>query len=109
MLHGLSLVWSIGTRNINCYADSMDVLTLINALLSHFHKYVVLVQDICDSLQREWIVVLRHTLRQGNQCADYMAKLGASEYDRLRIHAYPPQDLSCLLLADSTGVAFPRG
>jgi len=34
-----------------------------------------------------------HTLREGNQCADFLAKLRASSNDTLLLHQQPPDDL----------------
>lgn len=52
---------------------------------------------------------IKHTLREGNHCADFLAKLGASNDVVLRTHEDPPQGLSWLLSADRAGVAFLRG
>lgn len=78
MLQGLILAWNACLRNLICYTNSLNVITLIREQLPPFHKYAVIVQDIHDLLQRNWEVVIRHTLREGNQCADFMAKMGAS-------------------------------
>ena len=40
------------------------------------HKHGVIIEDIRSLLQREWEVKLVHVFREGNLCADYLAKLG---------------------------------
>ncbi|PNY07147.1 hypothetical protein L195_g003633 [Trifolium pratense] len=42
-----------------------------------------------------------HTLREGNACADFLAKLRASSKSSLVILKAPPSDMSTLLLADA--------
>lgn len=53
-------------------------------------------------------VSLRHTLREGNHCADFFAKLGEGADARLLLHSSPPDDLRPLLRNDATGTLFLR-
>lgn len=53
LLHGLQLAWNEGIRNLLCYTDSMNTINLIRDPLPLFHKYAVLLQDICEFLQRD--------------------------------------------------------
>jgi len=39
-----------------------------------------------------------HTLREGNQCADFMTKLGVSSNIEFLLHASPPDDWNSLSL-----------
>lgn len=109
LLHGVKLAWHKGFCDIICYSDSMNVISLLRDPLPPFHKYVVLVQEIRAFMSRDWSVATRHTLMEGNQCTNFLAKLGASNEDGLVIHEDPPQGLSCPLLADKVGVAFLLG
>lgn len=108
VLHGLRLAWDRGFQNLICYSDSMNGISLLRDPLPLFHKYAVLVQEIRICLQMDWTAVIRHTLREGNQCPDFMAKLGASNDDEYVIHEDPPQGIACLLNADRAGVLFRR-
>jgi hypothetical protein len=67
----------------------------------------VLIQNIKDIISVKNFS-LHHTLREGNQCADFMAKLGASNDDNLTIHANPPEGLLPLLQSDELGTLFLR-
>jgi len=51
---------------------------------------------------------IHHCLREGNQCADYMAKRGANTNEDLSIHATSPSDLLPLIRNDVMGTSFPR-
>jgi len=53
-----------------------------------FHVYAVLIQDV-KNLIEECTVTICHTLRVGNQCADFLIKLGASSNNELFLHASP--------------------
>lgn len=48
------------------------------------------------------------TLREGNQCADYFAKLGASSDDGLLIQTLPPDDLCPFLKNDAFETLYLR-
>ena len=51
---------------------------------------------------------LQHSLREDNQCAVFMVKLGASNDVELSIHSSPPEDLLPLLRTDELGALFLR-
>jgi len=43
-----------------------------------YHVHVVLIQDIKELIEQSNITIY-HTLREGNQCAYFMAKFGTIE------------------------------
>jgi hypothetical protein len=59
-------------------------------------------------LNKDWSVVVNHTLREGNACADVLAKMGAASSSPLIILDEPPSQLAGALHADAWGVAFVR-
>jgi len=70
-----------------------------------FYVYAVLIQEI-KALLSQANYLLHHTLREGNQCADFLAKLGASSDDIFLSHQFPPDDLRLLLRIDASGTLF---
>jgi len=102
---GLNLAISLGVEELACYSDSLLAVNLINGDTSQFHIYAVLIQNIKDILGSRNFS-LQHSLREGNQCADFMAKLGASTDVELTIHSSPPEDLLPLLRTDKLGASF---
>lgn len=72
-----------------------------------FHVYVVLIQDIKELL-KQGNVTMNHTLCEGNQCADFMVKLGASSNFKFLCHESPPTDLLNLLRSDAAGTFYLR-
>jgi len=53
-----------------------------------YHVYAILIQDVKNLIGQSNIIVC-HTLREGNQCANYFAKLGTILESEL---------ISCILL-----------
>lgn len=109
LLNGLKLAWDRGHRNLRCYTDSLNAKILIQGQSIAYHKYATIVQEVRDLLALPWHVDLQHTLREGNMCADHLAKMGAAGREKLRTFASPPPDLSVLLAGDAAGVTYPRG
>jgi hypothetical protein len=67
----------------------------------------VLIQDIKE-LFSQTNASLHHTLREGNQCADFFAKLGASSDADFLTRASPPEGVRDLLRNDAMGTFFLR-
>lgn len=109
ILNGLKIAWERGYRNLLCYTDSMNAKTLIQDQSIDFHRYATIVQEIRDLLNLPWSVDLLHTLREGNMCADHLAKLGATCDTKLLIFENPPPDLQVALAGDAAGIFYPRG
>jgi len=105
--HGLSKAIEMGVDDLICYSDSLLSINLISANTPRFHIYAVLIQDIKDMLF-SCNYSLQHTLREGNQCVDYLAKLGASSDVEIYTHSSPPVDLLPLLRIDASGIFFTR-
>jgi ribonuclease HI len=105
--HGLLLANNMGFTELTCYTDSLTCIGLIHGEASPYHVYAVLIRSIKDLLSQS-TVTLCHTLREGNQCADFLAKRGACSNDQLKIHTSPPDGLLTLLHADASGTLFLR-
>jgi len=72
-----------------------------------FHIYAVLIQEIKELITLMNITVC-HTLLKGNQCADFITKLGSSSNIEFLLHASPPDDLLHLLKFDVVETFFSR-
>jgi len=107
LYQGLLLAISMNQVVLACYTDSLITVNLINEVSNHYHVYAVLIQNIKDIIiSRNYS--LHHSLREGNQHADFMAKLGASNEIDLEIHSSPPQGQLPLLHSDELGTLFLR-
>jgi hypothetical protein len=69
-----------------CYSDSLHCINLIKGLNINYHVYIALIQDIKELIAQNNITFC-HTLREGNNFADFLIKLGASLDYELTIHA----------------------
>jgi len=105
--HGLIMAKDLGYVELACYSDSLAWTNLINGPIERYHIYVVFIQDIKQMLQQTNVMV-SHTLREGNHCADYMAKLGVSSDVELLRHDVPPAGLVNLLSSDAADTLLLR-
>lgn len=105
--HGLILARNLNIEDLVCYNDSLHCINLLKGPILNFHVYAVLIQDVKDLMEQNNVSVY-HTLREGNQCADFMAKFGASSDTGLSYHSSPPDDLLNLLRMDAAGTFFSR-
>lgn len=104
---GLNMAIDLNMNDLMCYSGSLIAINLIMNDTLRFHIYAVLIQNIKDLLI-DRNISLHHTLREGNQCADYFAKLGANSDAHLVVHQSPPADLLPLLRADAICTFFVR-
>ncbi|PNY05933.1 hypothetical protein L195_g002393 [Trifolium pratense] len=69
---------------------------------------MVINHGIRKLLANKWDVVINHTLREGNTCADVMAKMSVMATSPLVKIDTPPQELLCPLSDDARVVVFTR-
>jgi ribonuclease HI len=106
--NGLMLAWDIGYNDVSCRSDCKEALSLIHEPIFRPHKYVGIIDSIKELISRDWNISFVHTYREGNQCADFMAKLGANAMDCFGIFPEPPASLGSLLLSDAMGTPYTR-
>ncbi|XP_045803019.1 uncharacterized protein LOC123896706 [Trifolium pratense] len=104
---GLLLAKDMNIDELVCYSDSLHSVNLIRGPHAKFHTHAVLIQDIKELLSQT-NASLYHTLREGNQCADFFAKLGASSDADYLIHASTPDGVRDLLRNDAMRTFFLR-
>jgi hypothetical protein len=83
-------------------------MLLLYANQVSFYKYLALILEIKELINRDWTVRIEHTFRETNFYADFMAKLATSGDNGLMIWDEPPRGLQQLLLADNMGISFTR-
>jgi len=108
LLTGIKLCWEAGYRKLMCFSDSLHVVQLVMKDISRFHHYANLLELIQNYLAKDWFIYIQHILREGNSCADILAKLGAKSSDHLVTFDEPLPCLSHALLRDALGVSFSR-
>jgi ribonuclease HI len=104
---GILLAIDAGMEYMVCYSDSMLSIQLLTGRASICHAYDVLIQEIKDLLSTRNFSI-HHCLREGNQCADFLAKLGATSNEEFSTYDTAPTGLIPLIKNDAMGVLFPR-
>ena len=102
-----TLAKNLGNEELVCYSDSLLCINLIKDQTPRFHVYAILIQYVKYLTEQSNIIVC-HILKEENQCADFLAKLGASSDNDLVYHASPPDGLLYRLKMDAFGTFFPR-
>jgi ribonuclease HI len=108
LLFGLRLCWERGVRRLVVRSDSQLALQLVKHGCGPFHASRAVVTLIKEVLDRDWVVILEHTLREGNAVADLLAKMGAHAASRLQVLDSPPPAALPLLADDHRGTLFLR-
>ncbi|KAJ4828827.1 hypothetical protein Tsubulata_008906 [Turnera subulata] len=86
----------------------MLAIRLISQSLHIVHPLYALLFDIHELLARPWDCSIARVYREGNSCADFLAKFGVSQLSPVCIWSSPPDDLLPLLYSDVTGAATLR-
>ncbi|KAJ1378553.1 Ribonuclease H-like superfamily [Sesbania bispinosa] len=98
----------MGFRKMEFFSDSTDAIRLILEDNITYHQYASTVMNIRDLIAKDWIINLKHILRENNNSADYLAKKGAHQYEALILLDIPRIEMNLMLFADASGVQFLR-
>jgi len=94
--HWLIIAKDLGVVEFVCYSDYLVCINLINGCREKYHVYTVLIQDMKELLHQVNVTIC-HTLREGNQCADFSQSF---EFLRMLISSFtllPQLDCSTFL------------
>ena len=105
IFHGLRIAYDAAHRNIILESDSRMTLDLIMSDVQSHHHHAPMISQIVQLQHRNWVVNFHHTLRQGNECADWLAKHDPSSSVALKSWIFCPLQLHHSLLNDALGVA----
>lgn len=73
-----SLCSELGFWKVYCYTNSLSVMKLVRDANQDYHRFGNEIALLRIILQWDCEVRLQHTLHEGNQCANFLAKLDAS-------------------------------
>ena len=105
---GLKMVWEQGYKNIVLESDSKTLVKILPKKAITNSSIFMLHCQCQRILERDWTVEIRHTYKEGNRCADWLANYSLTQSLGSHISQDPPSELLSLLLADALGVATPR-
>ncbi|GAU48278.1 hypothetical protein TSUD_405240 [Trifolium subterraneum] len=91
--YGLKLGWKRGFRKVLRCSDSLLSINLIKDGVTIHHCLANEIHCIRKLLENDWEVILTHTFREGNACADVLAKLGVVSDSSFVDVSPPPKEL----------------
>lgn len=94
--------WARGYTHVWCESDSKHAAHLITSKSwQRYHSCAIVLEDIRALLARDWRVRFTHVWREGNRCADEMARIGCQENGRVKFWETPPSSMLLMLQEDS--------
>jgi len=100
------MAWNNGFRHAECESDCQSALTLIKEGVPATHPYAPVIDLIKRFIDYPWLLTFHHSFREGNSCADWLAKYRARlEGDSIAWRRCPTP-LSITLIVDSMGTTF---
>ncbi|CAN1820472.1 Putative ribonuclease H protein At1g65750 [Linum perenne] len=87
---GLELAWSTGCRVVEVQLDSRAAISLLLQIGEPHHQHALEVLAFQELCRRDWTVKLRHTYREGNKVADFLANRGHDF--PIGVHLFPLYD-----------------
>ena len=108
LVYGLQVALSLNISDLLVELDSATLVSFFADTTTHNRSLSNLMIRCLHSVSSFASITFRHTLREGNQAADFLANLGHRMAPGLTIHQSPPNGIGPLLLADEMGIAFPR-
>ncbi|KAL5772198.1 hypothetical protein ACOSQ2_012122 [Xanthoceras sorbifolium] len=76
LLEGLRYAWTAGIKDLIVESDSLEVVNLVNGVLSPNHPYFNIAQECILLLAADWKCSINHVYREANRLADGLAVLG---------------------------------
>ncbi|CAJ2630361.1 unnamed protein product [Trifolium pratense] len=109
MYTGMEMARRQGYTHLVVESDSKLLIDMVTGRCKLNGKAPILVNRIQDLSNLQWHVMFKHTWREGNRCADWLASfsLNQSSYD-VRILEDPPRELQQILFDDVSGACMPR-
>ncbi|CAN1177272.1 Putative ribonuclease H protein At1g65750 [Linum perenne] len=76
-IEGLRRAWDAGYRKVLLQLDSQTAITLLSNEVGARHQHALETATTFTELRnRDWELVIKHTYREGNRAADYLAGIG---------------------------------
>ena len=105
---GLRLCQSLGINAVEVEVDASSVVSLMANAADTNSEFAPLVDDCRDLLKRIPQARIKHCYREGNKCADRLARLGTYLEANFVVFATPPSVIAPLLILDKLGFTQER-
>lgn len=63
-------------------------------------RFKLIMEAIWELLNKDWTIYLRHVLREGNKCTNFLANSGYNGFPSLAWNIQPLTDLQSIILQD---------
>ncbi|CAN0922359.1 Putative ribonuclease H protein At1g65750 [Linum grandiflorum] len=107
-IHGLHIAWELGYRKVNLQINSAAIISLLRNTSRDDMRHRACLEEFRELINRDWIVRITHTYREGNQVANRLAHRGHA----LPFGMHPVVDFSSEIIdcikTDMIGISFPR-
>ncbi|CAN1192281.1 Putative ribonuclease H protein At1g65750 [Linum perenne] len=107
-IEGLHRTWDAGYRKVQLFMDSMAEISLLKEVHHTSHQHGLDILQLRELCERDWMIQINHTYREGNHAADFLPSTG---YDYpLGSHTISISDskLVYFLRYDCMGISEPR-
>jgi hypothetical protein len=108
VLEGVRYVRRMGYTAVELNVDCVSVEKTIKEGVTDSRFGRALVNKIRRLSEMDWNVVVSHSYREANRCADVLANIACSLDYNMKIYESCPTQIKHLLLADIMGIAIPR-
>ncbi|MCI01199.1 non-LTR retroelement reverse transcriptase-like, partial [Trifolium medium] len=108
VVEGLSYARRLNLHRVELHVDSMTVVKAITSSGGGSFRGRSIVDKIWRLIDLDWEVLVHHTYRETNQCADALANMGCNMNDGRVYFDVCPSNISHSFLADALGTTTPR-
>ena len=105
LVYGLQVALSLDISDLLVDLDSTVLVSFFAESLTRDRAFSNLMFRCLHLVSLFTSITFRHTFREGNQAADYLANLGHGIAPGL-LHQSPPKNLSPILLGDEIRIVF---
>jgi ribonuclease HI len=105
---GLQYAWQLGYKKVEISVDSIVVVQVLNKGGTCSAMGLALVKKIKRLIQFEWEIVISHSYREANSCADALASMGCLLDGNTVYFEECPAQIRHLLVSDAMGFTTPR-
>jgi ribonuclease HI len=108
VLEGLRYAKALGFNRVELNVDSSIVNQVLSKAGYGRPLGMALVMRIRSLLEMEWEVVINHSYREANKCADVLANIGCTIDTQMVYYDSCPRECFDVMSADVMGIATPR-
>ncbi|CAN1164087.1 Putative ribonuclease H protein At1g65750, partial [Linum perenne] len=75
-IEGLNRTWEAGYRRVVLQMDSSTAISLLTSVGDTSHQHGMEVLQFRELCRKDWLIQIKHTYREGNHAADFLAIIG---------------------------------